>query len=80
MDQMHQRLGREMNRAVDALQALGVIAMLGVAGAIGACDSDSAESTTMHQIANLCSAPGWPADAKIAYERACRGELRRKST
>lgn len=73
-----------MNRARDFLQALVVVFIIGIAQAACTDDGDYARPTAADierdiqtQRAHLCSAPGWPADAKIAYENACKGELRK---
>ena len=78
-----------MTRARDFLQALAAVLVIGMAQA--ACtDADDYAAPTAADIerdiqtqrAHLCEAHSWPADenAKIAYERACKGDLRRKST
>jgi nitrous oxide reductase accessory protein NosL len=76
-----------MSRARDFLQALAAVLVIGIAQA--ACtDADDYAPPTKADIerdiqtqrAHLCAAEGWPADSKIAYERACKGDLRRKST
>jgi len=76
-----------VSRAKDALQAVGLIVAIGVALAFGTNAGDYAaptateiENDILSQRAQLCAADGWPADAKIAYERACKHELQRKST
>jgi hypothetical protein len=76
-----------MSRAIDALQAAGLIAAIGIALAFGKNIGDYAaptgaeiENDINSQRAHLCEVDGWPSDSKIAYERACKSELRRKST
>lgn len=71
----------------DCLGALALIALIGFANAMCEDAGDYAAPTKADierdiqtQRAQLCAAEGWPADAKIAYERACKGELLRKST
>lgn len=38
------------------------------------------ERDIQSQRAQLCAADGWPEDAKAAYERACRSELRQPNS
>ncbi len=69
--------------------AAAVIALIGFANAMctnvgeyAAPTPSEVENDIQTQRTQLCNAEGWPddADAKLAYERACKGELRRKST
>lgn len=76
-----------MSRATDFLQALAVVTVIGVAQAACTDAGDYAAPTAADierdirtQRAHLCEVDGWAKDNKIAYERACKGELRRKST
>ncbi len=76
-----------MSRATDALQAAGLIAAIGIALAFGTNAAEYAAPTSAEiendissQRAHLCAVDGWAADNKIAFERACKGELLRKST
>jgi hypothetical protein len=71
----------------DCLQALAVVLVLGVAQAACTDAGDYAAPTKADierdiqtQRAHLCEADGWAKDNKIAFERACKGELLRKST
>jgi hypothetical protein len=73
----------------DFLQALAVVIVIGMAQAACTDAGDYAAPTAADierdiqtQRAQLCESHSWPADenAKIAYERACKGDLRRKST
>jgi hypothetical protein len=71
----------------DFLQALAVVIVIGMAQAACTDAGDYAAPTKADierdiqtQRAHLCEADGWAKDNKIAYERACKGELRRKST
>lgn len=76
-----------MSRARDFLQALAAVLVIGIAQAACTDADDYARPTAADierdiqtQRAHLCEAEGWAQDNKIAYERACKGDLRRKST
>lgn len=69
------------------LGALAVVALLGLANALATDAGEYAaptpaeiEADIQEQRTYLCNAAGWPADSKLAYERACHTELHRKST
>lgn len=71
-----------MTHAKDFLCALAIIAGIGFANAVctnaGEYAAPTAEEIDVQrQMAHLCQADGWPEDSKIAFERACKGELRR---
>jgi hypothetical protein len=73
-----------MSRTTDFLQALAVVTVIGVAQAACTDAGDYATPTKADierdiqtQRAHLCEVDGWPEDSKIAYERACKRELRR---
>ncbi|WP_211440952.1 hypothetical protein [Collimonas humicola] len=64
--------------SIAAIAAFTLIVLTVIRAALVA-DADI-ERDIQTQRAQLCAADGWPADAKAAYERACRGELRQPTT
>lgn len=76
-----------MSRATDFLQALAVVLVIGVAQAACTDAGDYAAPTNADierdiqtQRAHLCEVHSWARDNKIAYENACKGDLKRRPT
>jgi hypothetical protein len=78
-----------MNALQNTIGALTFVALLGLANALAsnageyaAPTAEEIESDLQTQRIDLCNADGWPDDdnSKLAYERACHGELHRPTT
>lgn len=78
-----------MKHLKDIIGATAFVALLGLANALAsnageyaAPTTEEIESDIQTQRIDLCNADGWPDDdnSKLAYERACRGELHRPTT